>query len=179
MHLQSRLTTVFGLIVSYAMAFNSDRTHDKSYHIIVACTVAIIGCILPLATTKTAARFVALFLMCFGYGGFVISQSWVVSSIARPPSKRSVALAWFNGSTNLANLAGSYFFVSDRYGPTYRASFGMILAMFAATIVLTVVLRVYLVIQNRNLERYAADPASVRLDRHEVVKARSGKRYYL
>ena len=45
--------------------------------------------------------------MAQSYAGFIIFLAWVSNSIARPPSKRAVALAFINAFSQLGNIAGS------------------------------------------------------------------------
>lgn len=47
------------------------------------------------------------FLMAQSYAGFIIFLTWISNSIARPPSKRAVALAFINAFSQLGNIAGS------------------------------------------------------------------------
>ena len=45
--------------------------------------------------------------MAQSYAGFIIFLAWVSISIARPPSKRAVALAFINAFSQLGNIAGN------------------------------------------------------------------------
>ncbi|KAL7005220.1 hypothetical protein EMMF5_005192 [Cystobasidiomycetes sp. EMM_F5] len=132
---------VLALICANLNAWHSDKTRDRSYHILAFCLVAIVGCIILLATTNQAARFVGIFLMTAGYG------------FPGKPKRRAATIGWLAAFANSANLAGGYFFVSDIYGPTYRGSFGIVLAMFVATIVMLLATRFWLAYRNRQLAR--------------------------
>ena len=45
--------------------------------------------------------------MAQSYAGFIIFMAWCSNTIARPPSKRAVALAFINAFAQLGNISGS------------------------------------------------------------------------
>ena len=45
--------------------------------------------------------------MAQSYAGFIVLYAWMSNTIARPASKRAVALAVINGFSQLGNVAGS------------------------------------------------------------------------
>ena len=45
--------------------------------------------------------------MAQSYAGFIIFLAWCSNTIARPPSKRAVALAFINAFSQLGNISGS------------------------------------------------------------------------
>jgi hypothetical protein len=74
---------------------------------------------------RLAARYVALYVSCLSvrfdghltvirflmaqsYSGFICFLAWTSNILARPPSKRAVALAFINALSQLGNLAGSW-----------------------------------------------------------------------
>ena len=46
--------------------------------------------------------------MAQSYAGFVCFLTWTSNTLARPPSKRAVALAFINAFSQLGNIAGSW-----------------------------------------------------------------------
>src|SRR5437588_12237125 len=46
--------------------------------------------------------------MAQSYAGFVCFLTWTSNTLARPPSKRAVALAFINSFSQLGNIAGSW-----------------------------------------------------------------------
>lgn len=48
------------------------------------------------------------FLQAQSYAGFICFVAWASSSVAHPPAKRAVALAWINTVSSLGNVFGSY-----------------------------------------------------------------------
>lgn len=81
------------------------------------------------------------------------ASGWVQVSFPGKPKRRAAAIGFLAAFANTANIAGGYFFVSSKYGPTYRTSFALVLAMFAAAIVATLGTRFYLKFRNRQLDR--------------------------
>jgi len=61
-----------------------------------------------------------------------------------------------NAFSQLGNIAGSYAFPSG-FGPSYRKSYGICLAMFAVGIAMSLVQRQYLQKQNRKFQREEED----------------------
>lgn len=97
----------------------SDKTSNRSNHIIFPTAVAIIGIILTMATLNIGARYFALFLMLGGtYGCFQISNAWMANIGARPRKKRAVALAMNNSFGNIALVWTPYLYPSSD-GPRY------------------------------------------------------------
>ena len=119
-------------------------------------------------------------MMCLSYCGYMIIFSWLSNNIPRPPAKRAVALAFVNGFSQIGNLAGSpvlicisqfhsshspchpltnaqlccirYCFPVN-WGPTYRKSFGICIALQGLTIIMCWTFWRYLKMQNGLLER--------------------------
>ncbi|KAF8307521.1 MFS general substrate transporter [Clavulina sp. PMI_390] len=141
------------LITANLNSWHSDKVRERSLHIVLGCIVAIVGCIILLATTELAPRFVGIFLMTAGYMVYTIIIGWASQSFPGRPKRRAATIGWMSAFANTANLAGGYYFVSDKFGPTYRGSFAVILAMFIAALFMTLVTRAYLKWLNRKLER--------------------------
>lgn len=76
--------SVYALIVALVNAWHSDRTRDRSLHVVWPLLLAIGGCIIPLATTNKAARFVGIFLMTGAYGGYPIILVSLVVGLPLP-----------------------------------------------------------------------------------------------
>ena len=84
---------VFSCIFSVINAWHADKTQEKVWHIIGPIGMGAVGFIICMATSNTAARYVALFLQAGSYAGFIVFYSWISSSFPRPPAKRAVAIA--------------------------------------------------------------------------------------
>ena len=141
----------FAALLAFANSWHSDRVGERYFHILWPMLMGIIGVslhqigkilsgliclqfIIALSTTQTAARYVSLFLMAGSYASFVVFLAWISNTFPRPPMQRAIAIAYINCFSQLGNIAGSYVFPS-RWGPTYRKSFGLSLAMFVTTMI--------------------------------------------
>ena len=83
---------IFAAIVSCLCAWNSDRIKDRSFHIIPALCVSIIGFVITVATLNNAARYFAAFLFTPGsFSANPLVYTWAVSTLNTTPEKRAAA----------------------------------------------------------------------------------------
>ncbi|KAJ3510623.1 hypothetical protein NLJ89_g4574 [Agrocybe chaxingu] len=147
---------VFSAIVTFIVSRHSDKTGERFYHAVISFGVGILGFVIAIATMNTAARYISLFLMAQSYAGFVVLFAWMSNSFPRPPSKRAVALALINAFSQLGNISGSYVW-PDRWGPTYRKSYGICIATSGCAIVMCWIFRMHLQSLNKKLEAEEAE----------------------
>jgi MFS family permease len=141
---------VFSCIVSLVVAWSSDRSQEKFWHIVGPIITGLVGFVISMCTLNVAARYVALFLQAASYAGYIVFYSWISTSFPRPPAKRAVAIALINAFAQLGNVAGSYVWNLEENG--YRKSYGIVTAMFGTTIVGALVFRMMLSNLNKQLE---------------------------
>ncbi|KAF8741143.1 hypothetical protein AX14_005739 [Amanita brunnescens Koide BX004] len=139
---------LFTTLFSFFWARHSDKTQERFWHMSLSYGLGIIGFIISIATTNIAARYVSMFLMAQSYAGFIVLYAWMSNTIARPASKRAVALALINGFSQLGNVAGSYVWPA-MWGPTYRRSYAICIATSGLAIVMGWVFRSHLQMLNR------------------------------
>jgi len=142
----------FAVIVAFIVARHADWTGERALHICIPLLVGMIGFIIALSTENTAARYVSFFLMAQSYAGYIVCFAWLSNTLPRPPAKRAVSLAFINAFSQLGNVAGSYVFPSN-WGPTYRFSFAICLAMFGMSIIMVFVMRSHLMLENKKMDR--------------------------
>ena len=141
--------------------WNSDRTGNRSLHIVVPTLGAITGIIITLATTNIAARYFALFLMLPGtYACFQVSNAWMSSIAARPRKKRGIALALNNSFGNTALTWTPYLYPSSD-GPRYVKAWSVNLALSAVLLISTVVLSFLLKKDNKKADGAAAQSFAI------------------
>lgn len=125
--------------------WNSDRTSNRSMHIIVPTLAAMTGIIITMATTNIAARYFALFLMLPGtYSCFQISNAWMSNIAARPRKKRAIALAMNNAFGNTAITWTPYLYPASqgpRYTIAWSVNLGLSVVLLVATVALSLLLR--------------------------------------
>ncbi|KAK4224464.1 major facilitator superfamily domain-containing protein [Podospora fimiseda] len=146
---------VVACIFSLYVAWDSDRTQEKFFHVTSPILLGLIGFIISMSTLNHVARYIALFLQASSYAGFIVFYSWISSSFPRPPAKRAVALAMVNAFSQLGNVAGSYVWVMDAENQKhtgFRKSYGVVMAMFAVTIVGCYIFRMMLSRLNRKIQ---------------------------
>ncbi|WVQ86269.1 hypothetical protein IAT38_008437 [Cryptococcus sp. DSM 104549] len=143
---------IFSCILALINSWHSDKTNEKFWHSTWPLVMGIVGFIISMATkpTNKAARYVALFLQAGSYAGYIIMYTWMSSSFPRPPAKRAVALALMNAMSQVGNIVGSYIW-PPKFGPSFVKSYGIVLAMFALTVILNFWFRCILVAANERL----------------------------
>ncbi|OXH24348.1 MFS transporter [Cryptococcus neoformans] len=144
---------IFSCLLALANSTHSDRTNEKFWHSTWPLLMGIVGFIISIAVPpeKKAGRYVALFLQAGSYAGYIIMYTWMSSSFPRPPAKRAVALAFMNAMSQVGNIVGSYIWPT-KFGPSYAKSYGIVLSMFGATILLNLWFRMILMRANKRLE---------------------------
>ncbi|KAL2787049.1 major facilitator superfamily domain-containing protein [Aspergillus keveii] len=127
----------------------SDRTSARSPSILIPSAVACTGIIITVATSNTAARYLAIFLMLPGtYGCMQISNAWMANIAARPQKMRAIGLAMNNSIGNSALVWTPYLYPESQ-GPRYVKAWAVNLALMVVCMASTVLLRVLLVRENR------------------------------
>ncbi|CEL09664.1 hypothetical protein ASPCAL12797 [Aspergillus calidoustus] len=127
----------------------SDRTSARSPSILIPSAVACTGIIITVATTNTAARYLAIFLMLPGtYGCMMISNAWMANIAARPQKMRAIGLAMNNSIGNSALVWTPYLYPESQ-GPRYVTAWAVNLSLMVVCIASTILLRVLLAKENR------------------------------
>ncbi|KAK9366115.1 major facilitator superfamily domain-containing protein [Lipomyces kononenkoae] len=158
------LAFIFGFAISY----HASRTNERTFHIMGAMAIALIGNILVISTTNNAVRFFAMFLMPIGaFPGVQIILAWVANSMPRPAAKRSIALAICNVFSNSSNIYGAYLYPSSD-GPRYIKG-GIVISCAAVVCMLCAfAMRFCLIHENRKLalaeEQAAAEAEAAGLE---------------
>jgi nitrate/nitrite transporter NarK len=141
--------------------WNSDRTGNRSLHIVVPTLGAVTGIVITLATTNIGARYFALFLMLPGtYACFQVSNAWMSSIAARPRKKRGIALALNNSFGNTA-LTWTPYLYPQSDGPRYVMAWSVNLALSAVLLIATIVLSFCLKRENRKADAAAVQVSGV------------------
>ncbi|KAL4963423.1 major facilitator superfamily domain-containing protein [Aspergillus stella-maris] len=131
----------------------------------VSQVTAIIGTILMVATPQHLPwpRYAFTFLVCCGtFGVYSTTYAWLSSTITQPLVKRAAAIGLANTCANIASLYGNYFWL-DKYGPSFHASWGCILAFQCLGLTCIMTLRYVLRRANKKFERLRAE-----VDVHDV-----------
>ncbi|KAF4963185.1 hypothetical protein FSARC_8763 [Fusarium sarcochroum] len=142
------LLCVFTMLVN---GFHSDRTQERSYHIIGALAITAVANIIAVSTINTAARYVAMMLLPASfYASAVVTLSWITGSLSQPTPKRAAAIGLINSICNTPNIWCSYLYFGP---PRYLTAFIVNLAATVLAIGFALATRIYLGRQNSKLER--------------------------
>jgi hypothetical protein len=106
---------------------------------------------------------------------FIVFYSWISSSFPRPPAKRAVAIALINAFSQTGNIIGSYVWFDE--ANSYRASYGIVTAMFGVTILGAFGFRLMLSKLNKQLEQQEALPDAAEETEDERLRISKGFRY--
>lgn len=102
---------LIGTLVSFAIAFSSDRNKERGFHISVPLCVAAAGFIITVATLNVPARYFASFLYIGGcFGSNAIVYTWAASTLNATPAKRACGTAIVNIMSQMGNIYSPYFF---------------------------------------------------------------------
>lgn len=137
-------------------AWHSDRTGEKTLHIIIPLGVAVTAFIIAASTTALVPRYLSMMLMVPGlYSGYVVALGWISNSIPRPAAKRSIALAAVNAISNGSSIYASYLYPSSD-SPRFIMAMSINAGTCALAFVMVLVLRAMLMKENRAIEAEAA-----------------------
>lgn len=154
------LVTITSLLNSY----HADYTKERWKHVLLGPSLSLIGFIIGISTTKTAPRYVSMFLMLQMYTSYSLCFAWATANFPRPPVKRAAAIAMMNVGANVPNIFTPYLFYGN-VQPHFYSGFGFCIAMLACQLSLIVIIRFYLAFLNRKLKRGeevdGMDPASL------------------
>ncbi|KAL4899066.1 hypothetical protein BDW74DRAFT_184068 [Aspergillus multicolor] len=142
---------VLTALVCLVNCYLSDRYSTRSPSILIPNAFAVTGIIITVATTNTAARYVAIFMMLPGtYGCMMISNAWMANIAARPQKVRAIGLAMNNSLGNSALVWTPYLY-PESAGPRYVVAWSVNLALMAVCMASTALLRVLLARENKRL----------------------------
>lgn len=145
-----------GAVGLWIFAYSSDRFKERSWHIITALVIVILGLTLVNQLPTSQGKYAALCVLQIGsYTAPPLTVAWLAGNTPSP-GKRALILG-FNGWGNLAGVIGSQLF-RPQYAPKYRLPFYVCLGVNVFALILYAVYRYTLLAVNR---RRAAKLASM------------------
>lgn len=79
-------------LISFAFAWNSDRVKSRSFNVIPALLMSLVGFIITVATLVPEARYFAAFLYTPGsFSANPLVYTWAVSTLSTTPEKRAAS----------------------------------------------------------------------------------------
>jgi MFS family permease len=141
-------------LVSLFVTWNSGKTGDRTIHIICLMWLAVTGNIMVTASSNTAVRFVAMFLMPIGANSaFQLVVTFVSSSFPRPFEKRAAVVALASAVANSATIYGSYMYPKSD-GPKYIPGGSATAGVSLLVAIITLVIRLWHQRLNRRLNEF-------------------------
>lgn len=140
-----------GALITFAMAYSSDRNNERRWHIVASMTVAIIGFVISVATLNVPARYFASFLYIAGcFTGNSLVFTWGASTTSQTPEKRACATAIINVLGQAGNIWSPYFFSAGEE-PRYVKAMLLMIAFSVLSIACCGVMKTVLVRANKKI----------------------------
>lgn len=119
---------LLGVFVTIAVCWSSGKFNERTWHITISKTLAIVGFVLSCATLNTGARYFAMTLfVCATYGINNITLAWIAATCGQTDEKKAVAIALANSIGNVASIYTPYLWPKSdapRYAKAMGASSG-------------------------------------------------------
>ncbi|KAK4553242.1 hypothetical protein LTR86_009772 [Recurvomyces mirabilis] len=158
---------IFIMLYSFGHSIVSDKLQNRFWFFIYPLPLCIVGCLIFMFTDGFGERYFSFFLLNMVFASFGTIYSWNSNIIARPPAKRTVALAFMNSIGNMASIWTPFTYI-DGSEPYYRPALGIVIGLLAISLLLAVILRFMMVKMNRELERLENE--DVQLNEKEMAK---------
>lgn len=169
---------LFAFFFTVGICYVADRKQKRSVFAISSIGIAICSCIVLIATDERNqwVRYAFSFPLTAGtFAVYSTTYTWLSSTIPQPAIKRAPAIGIANSLANLASLYANYFWL-DQYAPTYRVSWGILLAFQALGLASMVAIRLLLKKSNRKFEELSQEVSPIdtdALDRLDVDERRA------
>ncbi|PVH81135.1 MFS general substrate transporter [Cadophora sp. DSE1049] len=142
---------LLGAIISFCVAYSSDRSKERGWHIAAPMTVAAIGFVISVATLHNGARYFASFLYISGcFSANALVYSWGSSSVSQTPEKRACAMAIINVVGQFGNIWSPYFF-SPSDSPRYLQAMLLMMSFSVLSVIGCMGMKLILRRDNRKL----------------------------
>jgi MFS family permease len=158
---------IFITIYALCHSLMSDRVGNRFWFFVYPVPVTIVGFIIFMTTKSFGARYFSFFLMVFVFAMNGTCYAWISNAIPRPPAKRAAALAFMNSFGNAASIWTPYTYYKGQ-GKHYPVALGINIGLQVLAVIMAVLLRWYLMRQNRDLERL--EDTDTQLSEREAAK---------
>ncbi|KAG0699663.1 MFS general substrate transporter [Suillus ampliporus] len=113
---------ILGTATSFIVAWHSDATGERFWHVAGPLLVGVAGFIIAISTMNTAVRYLSLFLMTQAPVAYIVFVTWIMNTFSQSQSKRAAAIGLINSMGTFGNMGASYFWPSS-WGPSYVNSY--------------------------------------------------------
>lgn len=141
------IATFTSVLVSWSSGYFNERT----WHITISKTIAIVGFIVGTATLNIGARYFAMVLFVGAtYGVNNINLAWAAAVLGQTDEKKAAVIAIVNTLGNLSFVYTPYLW-PDRDAPRFGKAMYASVGFSAGVVLCTWVLRVILMRDNRKI----------------------------
>ncbi|KAH8597559.1 major facilitator superfamily domain-containing protein [Bisporella sp. PMI_857] len=142
---------LLGAVISFCVAYSSDRNKERGWHIAVPMGVAAVGFIISVATLHNSARYFASFLYISGcFSANALVYSWGSTSVSQTSEKRACAMAIINVVGQFGNIWSPYFF-SPSDSPRYLQAMLLMMSFSILSVIGCMVMKLILRKDNKRI----------------------------
>ncbi|KAG2234246.1 hypothetical protein INT48_001965 [Thamnidium elegans] len=143
----------------FVVSWNSDRTLQRAYHIVVVCVIGVLGYVFLLATTKVGLRYTgAVLVACGTFPIIPLTLTWV-SNNQLGHTKRGVAMAMTGMIAQCFSILGAQIYRAED-GPRYIKGHTICLIFLSLAACSACTLRALLARENRKRDELYGVPES-------------------
>lgn len=125
------------------LAWSSDRTGDRRWHITSALAVGFACSVVCAAVQTSIVRYVMVCFVAAGiWSALPLILSWTSNTVSLPPEKRAIVLALVNAFGNFSSVYGSRIWPKDD-SPAFHIGFGVTAGFLGAGMVLAALIPVF------------------------------------
>ncbi|KKK13341.1 hypothetical protein ARAM_001987 [Aspergillus rambellii] len=132
-------------------SYLSDKVGNRFWFIMYPAPIAIAGFVIFMTVDTFGVKYFSTFLMLLIYPMNNTISAWIATCISRPPAKRAAAYGFISTVANSANI-WTPFTYRNQDAPHFRLALGIVTGLVFAAAVLSIVLRMMLVRENRKLD---------------------------
>ncbi|KAK6064274.1 major facilitator superfamily transporter [Seiridium cupressi] len=140
-------------VATVFLGWSSGHFHERTIHVTIGLTIAVIGFSIAASTLNPAGRYVACFI--FPIGAYSVNSAivgWIATTLSQSREKKAVALAMTNVSAQIAQVYGAYLWPKTD-GPRYVIGFSTSAAFSVLSIIMCWLMKFMLKRENARLQR--------------------------
>ncbi|KAK9770784.1 hypothetical protein SCAR479_12575 [Seiridium cardinale] len=140
-------------VATVFLGWSSGHFHERTIHVTIGLTIAVIGFSIAASTLNPAGRYVACFI--FPIGAYSVNSAivgWIATTLSQSREKKAVALAMTNVSAQIAQVYGAYLWPKTD-GPRYVIGFSASAAFSVMSIIMCWLMKFMLKRENARLQR--------------------------
>ncbi|KAG4434750.1 hypothetical protein IFR05_009776 [Cadophora sp. M221] len=148
-------------ITSIAWSWSSGRYNERTWHVTIAKSIAIIGFILGFTVDNTAARYISMIIFSIGtYAVNSIILGWVGATCGQTKEKRAVSISIIVSTSNISFIWTPYLWTNS-YGGRYTLALASSAGFSAATAIAAWAMKCILMRQNKKIKQGSEDESVV------------------